>query len=77
MGMLSGSGAGPEKPKLVNWYFAFRSLDEFVKSEGRLPGSDNATIDAVIQFQKFLLEMIFKLRIKKSLRLARKRFLQK
>jgi len=46
MGMLSDSGAGPEKPKLVNWYFAFRSLDEFVKSEGRLPGSDNATIDA-------------------------------
>jgi len=37
MSMLM-EGKGPDKPKLVNWYFAFRALDEFVKAEGRLPG---------------------------------------
>jgi len=47
MGMLSGGdNTGPEKPKLVNWYFAFRTLDEFMKKEKRLPGSDNASIDS-------------------------------
>merc|ERR1719499_286113 len=59
MSMLNDDG-GPEQPKLVNWYFAFRALDEFVNSEGRLPGNTDATVDADVEKLKACQTELFK-----------------
>jgi len=60
MSMLDGSSTGPTKPKLVNWYMAFRCVDEFYNKFQRLPGTVDTELDKDLEALKSTQAELFK-----------------